>query len=203
MPSRLRQILASNWWLYAILGVGVPIVAFEAYFRHETWSRIDAVLFCILLGTVVISLPAVVFRGYHNYVSHYTPPAGRCHRCGYDLTGNASGICPECGTPIVRFEQNDIGPPQWLKKGPEVGTVAVVIFSVAAVAGRWRAANTVQAPAASACPGSVARPSRFPRTGPSPNTPRTFRETVCGTMIERDAAMGNTAGPATLRPTGD
>ena len=23
---------------------------------------------------------------------------GLCPRCGYDLTGNASGTCPECGT---------------------------------------------------------------------------------------------------------
>ena len=25
-----------------------------------------------------------------------------CRACGYDLTGNASGICPECGTPLQR-----------------------------------------------------------------------------------------------------
>lgn len=25
---------------------------------------------------------------------------GLCVRCGYDLTGNVSGICPECGEPI-------------------------------------------------------------------------------------------------------
>lgn len=25
---------------------------------------------------------------------------GRCLICGYDLAGNASGVCPECGTPI-------------------------------------------------------------------------------------------------------
>jgi len=25
---------------------------------------------------------------------------GHCRRCGYDLTGNVSGICPECGTSI-------------------------------------------------------------------------------------------------------
>lgn len=25
---------------------------------------------------------------------------GHCQWCGYDLTGNVSGICPECGTPI-------------------------------------------------------------------------------------------------------
>lgn len=23
-----------------------------------------------------------------------------CHRCGYGLTGNVSGVCPECGTPV-------------------------------------------------------------------------------------------------------
>ena len=25
------------------------------------------------------------------------PPPGHCQICGYDLTGNVSGICPECG----------------------------------------------------------------------------------------------------------
>ena len=25
---------------------------------------------------------------------------GRCLDCGYNLTGNVSGICPECGTPV-------------------------------------------------------------------------------------------------------
>jgi len=24
---------------------------------------------------------------------------GLCRKCGYDLTGNVSGVCPECGTP--------------------------------------------------------------------------------------------------------
>lgn len=23
-----------------------------------------------------------------------------CERCGYDLTGNVSGVCPECGNPV-------------------------------------------------------------------------------------------------------
>ena len=25
-------------------------------------------------------------------------PKGHCPSCGYDLTGNVSGVCPECGT---------------------------------------------------------------------------------------------------------
>jgi len=24
-------------------------------------------------------------------------PPGHCRNCGYDLTGNVSGVCPECG----------------------------------------------------------------------------------------------------------
>jgi len=26
---------------------------------------------------------------------------GHCRGCDYDLTGNVSGRCPECGTPIA------------------------------------------------------------------------------------------------------
>ncbi len=29
----------------------------------------------------------------------YIPP-GQCQKCGYNLTGNVSGRCPECGTPV-------------------------------------------------------------------------------------------------------
>lgn len=29
-------------------------------------------------------------------------PSGHCRQCGYDLTGNVSGRCPECGTPLKR-----------------------------------------------------------------------------------------------------
>jgi hypothetical protein len=28
--------------------------------------------------------------------------SGRCPSCGYDLAGNVSGVCPECGVPVER-----------------------------------------------------------------------------------------------------
>jgi hypothetical protein len=28
--------------------------------------------------------------------------SGLCLACGYRLTGNVSGVCPECGTPVRR-----------------------------------------------------------------------------------------------------
>ena len=34
---------------------------------------------------------------------------GRCERCAYDLTGNTSGVCPECGTPVPK-EPTDKSP---------------------------------------------------------------------------------------------
>lgn len=27
-----------------------------------------------------------------------------CPKCGYDLTGNVSGICPECGAAVIRAD---------------------------------------------------------------------------------------------------
>jgi hypothetical protein len=36
----------------------------------------------------------------------YSPPAGFCVKCGYNLTGNVSGICPECGQPIEPPDQH-------------------------------------------------------------------------------------------------
>ncbi len=29
------------------------------------------------------------------------PPRGHCQSCGYDLTGNVSGRCPECGSAVL------------------------------------------------------------------------------------------------------
>lgn len=33
---------------------------------------------------------------------------GRCLNCGYNLTGNESGVCPECGKPIGYTECGDL-----------------------------------------------------------------------------------------------
>jgi hypothetical protein len=40
------------------------------------------------------------------------PELGHCSNCGYDLTGNVSGVCPECGcaTESLGKEDCDMGP---------------------------------------------------------------------------------------------
>ncbi len=34
-------------------------------------------------------------------------PPGRCAECGYDLTGNVSGVCPECGVSLKASEGDE------------------------------------------------------------------------------------------------
>ena len=35
-------------------------------------------------------------------------PPNTCTRCAYDLTGNVSGVCPECGTAIQHATERDV-----------------------------------------------------------------------------------------------
>jgi hypothetical protein len=54
-------------------------------------------------------LAVSVYAFYNHWFRPRTayPPAGHCRRCGYNLTGNVSGVCPECGTPVP--EQGSAG----------------------------------------------------------------------------------------------
>jgi hypothetical protein len=49
--------------------------------------------------SLTLIVPLVWAR--NQYRRHKESRIGRCRRCGYSLTGNTSGICPECGTPTA------------------------------------------------------------------------------------------------------
>ena len=67
----------STWLL---LNVPFP---WRGWAIHLSWVSL------LMLFTVVPT--ALLWR-----VDRRVPP-GHCRRCGYDLTGNVSGRCPECG----------------------------------------------------------------------------------------------------------
>jgi hypothetical protein len=57
--------------------------------RMTWWFWLIALV--IVLGTI---------WSWHRWYRWRTaPPPGHCRKCGYNLFGNVSGICPECGTP--------------------------------------------------------------------------------------------------------
>jgi hypothetical protein len=67
----------------------------------ESVQSIIVNLHVMILGAAI--LPAIslrrTWRRYHSRLSNH------CRRCSYDLTGNTSGICPECGASIA-FESH-------------------------------------------------------------------------------------------------
>jgi hypothetical protein len=74
--------------------IGTPLAAFIGGVlgipRHlpEVFLIKVIIFVAVFCGTVML-----LCRG-----SHATPALNACAECGYDLYGNTSGACPECGT---------------------------------------------------------------------------------------------------------
>ncbi len=77
--------------LLCLLGMGYTAVAFVL--DPLALSCVHFPLFAFLL-VALYRHPWDFFRRFRQFrwVNH-----GRCGNCGYDLTGNTSGVCPECG----------------------------------------------------------------------------------------------------------
>lgn len=52
----------------------------------------------VMIGSPLLAI-ALMVVGHYKTKRDSIPP-GHCLTCGYNLTGNISGRCPECGTPI-------------------------------------------------------------------------------------------------------
>jgi hypothetical protein len=57
------------------------------------------------LPFVVVAIPTV-FLFWRDRRRLYPP--GHCQTCGYNLTGNVSGVCPECGEPCKRQSESTV-----------------------------------------------------------------------------------------------
>lgn len=91
------------WWVLLYWsGVLVLLAAFLVcfWFVNPFLATIVYLSFIIAVFGGPVLTCAILDRG------RYIPPPGEC-QCGYNLTGNVSGICPECGTPV----QNSVSKP--------------------------------------------------------------------------------------------
>jgi hypothetical protein len=52
------------------------------------------------LTGITAALPAVWLAVWVRRITR-RPGRGHCRKCFYDLTGNVSGVCPECGTAVA------------------------------------------------------------------------------------------------------
>ena len=65
-------------------------------FPSPPW-RGHAILLPLWMPFLIVAIPTA----YLWWIGRRRVPPGRCQRCGYDLTGNISGTCPECGKKIA------------------------------------------------------------------------------------------------------
>ncbi len=54
-------------------------------------------------------LPVVALATAFVWWRDRPPPKGHCQSCGYELTGNVSGVCPECGDQIPERTRRRMG----------------------------------------------------------------------------------------------
>ncbi len=91
----------TGWNVYR--GIPPLVVDTGGYF---TW-RSGRIILRLPLGVLLVffAVPTIVLA---RRPRQFGP--GCCKRCAYDLTGNESGVCPECGTPCEKPHQSAAQP---------------------------------------------------------------------------------------------
>jgi len=87
--SQPRSARGVDWGVFAFASVGFHNQG--AVYRLRTVT----VSLWLLLVAFAFYPVLVLVRGPLRW--WWFARRGRCERCGYDLTGNVSGVCPECG----------------------------------------------------------------------------------------------------------
>ena len=84
----LSQLLGGGWQL-------------DKYHELNWWPKVYmwtsawTIQFRLWIPFAVIATPT----GFLFWRDRRRVPPGYCQKCGYNLTANTSGICPECGKP--------------------------------------------------------------------------------------------------------
>lgn len=123
MARMLSKRFILGWLVLSLLGA-LPLScgAFGlSHFRPPDSFRDIVVLAGIMAVVAVVILPVTFLVAF--FISELSASTARrrqgraargyCVNCGYDLTGNESGRCPECGERVRRSPsgRGGVGPP--------------------------------------------------------------------------------------------
>lgn len=100
---KLRQRRSSVGPIYGVhdpLDV-VGVNRFEPSFDRSVWPQSASYIngWAALRIPLWIPLGLIALPTLWMWWLDRRPGRGMCRSCGYNLTGNTSGVCPECGTP--------------------------------------------------------------------------------------------------------
>ena len=85
----LLSLITCIIWLRSLQFVGDPKFEFHAARPEMGWTSA-----LLLAATMILLLCASEFP-------NPAKPAGYCPKCDYNLRGNTSGVCPECGSKLA------------------------------------------------------------------------------------------------------
>ncbi len=88
MKSRWLTILLLALAVSALVISSLGFVAIQSTGPGVEWGMSLLAVICIGLG----------WWFWYHYLRKQEPVSGHCTCCGYNLAGNTSGRCPECGT---------------------------------------------------------------------------------------------------------
>ncbi len=108
LGSWITARVRSPLWIYTVFGALCTLV-FDlrlghrwqvlVFLRRTTPLSIDIGMLCAVSIGLGLLCRSVANRRQHMERA-LANSKGLCQECSYDLTGNISGICPECGTAI-------------------------------------------------------------------------------------------------------
>ena len=89
-------------WIGGVICWAMAVV-FAAAAVYSCWRPVPGwySLFLALLAGFEAAMGVWSFRRSRRFRREVREQEVRCPRCGYDLTGNVSGVCPECGTSVT------------------------------------------------------------------------------------------------------
>jgi hypothetical protein len=102
-PGCKNELRRAPAWIHRghllIVSVQIACLVGVSFIRLALFNSFVGILTGLYIGMwFAIEVGHFLFP----YVSPYVVAEAYCVRCGYSLTGNVSGICPECGKIISR-----------------------------------------------------------------------------------------------------
>ena len=96
--DRTTNLTVTQWrWRLGLFAPRINRFTYQdpSFLLVQPVRQIAYVLPC-WVPIAIVAVPTAVLWWLDR--RRYSP--GHCQKCGYDLTGNVSGVCPECGEPL-------------------------------------------------------------------------------------------------------
>jgi hypothetical protein len=84
----VKEDPATYEWLIS----NIPLVLVSWKPELAEFGYVQVVIVPCWIFLLCVAVPTAI-----RFLRDRRPPIGHCQACGYDLTGNESGTCPECG----------------------------------------------------------------------------------------------------------